>query len=225
MESLFKKYCSPEWQEFIDFHKTLLTYDKNSIIFNEGDQTKGLYIITKGKVKIITNEIDGKDRLIRLAADGDILGHRGFGGNWTYPISAITLEETTVTFLPLKTFNAVAKSNNEFLYQLMMFFAEELRSSEEKIKQLPVRERVAKAIYNNYEAFGVDKKEPEKLSFTLSRKDLASKAGTSYESTIRVITNLCKEGIIHTKGKSINLIDIEALRKTASPSPIPETTK
>ena len=112
-------------------------------------------------------------------------------------------------------FNIVAKSNIEFTYQLMMFFAEELRRSEEKILQVPVKNRVARAILTNYTVFGADKKDATKLSYTISRKDYASKAGTTYETVIRVLSDLNKEKIIALDGKSIIILDLTELKKLA----------
>ena len=94
MDSFLKQYCSPEWQEFINFHKVQRVIAANSYVFKEGEQTEGLFVINKGKVKVVAKDTDGKESLIRLAADGDLLGHRGFGGDWTYPISAITYEKS-----------------------------------------------------------------------------------------------------------------------------------
>ncbi|MCO6499244.1 MAG: Crp/Fnr family transcriptional regulator [Vicingus serpentipes] len=211
MDSFLKKYCSPEWQSYIDIYKKQKQVKAKAYVFKEGETTEGLYIINKGKVKVVTKDDEGKETLIRLATDGDILGHRGFGGNWTYPISAIALENTALTFVPLNAFNVLAKSNAEFTYHLMMFFAEELRKSEEKMKQLPVKVRVARAIVMNYKCFGFDENEKNKLSFTLSRTDYASKAGTTYETVIRVLADLNKSGIIQIKGKSIYILDLEQL--------------
>jgi len=202
MDSFLKRYCSSEWQEFVNFHIKQVVVEANNYVFREGEKTEGLYIVVSGKVKVLTKDVDEKDTLIRLAAGGDILGHRGFGGNWTYPISAITYEKTEMSFIPLNIFKVVAKANAEFTYQLMMFFAEELRRSEEKILNIPVKNRVSNAILMNYKVFGSDTKDPSKISYTLSRKDFASKARTTYETVIRVITLLNNEGIIKSEGKS-----------------------
>jgi CRP/FNR family transcriptional regulator len=216
MDSFLKQYCSAEWREFINFHKVQKVVDANSYVFKENERTEGLYIINKGKVKVVSKDLDGKETLIRLAADGDILGHRGFGGNWTYPISAITYEKSEITFIPLNVFNVVAKSNIEFTYHLMMFFAEELRKSEEKIMQVPVKNRVARAILTNYKVFGAEKNDSTKLSYTISRKDYASKAGTTYETVIRVLSDLNKEKIIAVEGKSIRILNLDLLNKLAN---------
>lgn len=215
MGSFLKQYCTPEWQQFVDFHKTTLVFDANALIFSEGDDVKGLYIVKEGKVKVFSKEFDGKEKIIRLAADGEIIGHRGFGGNWTYPVSAKTYVKTSVTFIPINVFNTLAKANNEFTYQLMMFFAEELRLSEERNSSIPVKNRIAKAILLNYKAFGTDAKDPLKLSYTISRKDYASKANTTYETVIRVLSELNKDKIIELQGKSIKILNLNELNVLA----------
>lgn len=216
MESFLKQYCSREWQEFVDFHKEIIEVEADTCIFREGDKTEGLYIINKGKVKVMMNAMDKSERLVRLAADGAILGHRGFGGNWTYSVSARTFEKTTLTFIPINIFNIIAKSNIDFTYNLMMFFAEELRRSEEKITMVPVKNRIAQAILLNYSVFGPDKEDEAKISLTLSRKDFASKVGTTYETVVRVLSDLNKSGLIQTVGKSIRILDFEELKTLAN---------
>lgn len=217
MKFLIDKYCSKEWKEFINFHKETRRYDKGSYIFEAGQETKGLFLIESGKVKITYQQYDGSQRLIRLANDGDILGHRGFGGNWQYPISALALDATEISFISVEIFDTVAKSNALFSYHLMMFFAEELRKSEAKIKHYPVKNLVARALLDNYRAFGFENENSQKLAYTLSRKDIASKAGTTYETVVRSLATFNKAGIIKIDGKAIHILDMKALHKLARP--------
>jgi CRP/FNR family transcriptional regulator len=175
-----------------------------------------LYIISEGKAKVYSTNPDKKETIIRLAADGHIIGHRGFGGDWIYPVSAKTYQKTTVIFIPLTIFNAVAKANVEFTYQLMMFFAEELKQSERKSELIPVKNRIAKAILMNYAVFGADQKDSTKISYTISRKDFASKTNTTYETVIRVLSDFNKENIIHLQSKSIRILDFDKLKKLSN---------
>lgn len=210
MDSFLKQYCSPEWQEFVEFHKLTIEFDAGTLIFKEGDPVKGLFIVNTGKVKVYNKETDEKENIIRLAADGEVVGHRGFGGNWIYPVSAKTYEKTITTFIPLTIFNIVAKANAEFTYQLMMFFANELRVSELNIN-IPVKNRIAKAILTNYHTFGADPRDNAKISLTIPRKDYANMVSTTYETVIRVLSELNKEKIIELKGKSIRILDFDKL--------------
>lgn len=218
MKGFIEESCTEEWKEFINSRKKTLKFSKKEAIFKAGEKTQGLFFIDAGKVKVTYKQYDGTDRLIRLATQGDILGHRGFGGSWTYPISAYALEETTISFMSIDTFNLIAKINPIFTFRLMMFFAEELRKSEAKIKHYPVKILVARAIFDNYKVFGFEEKmNSTKLSYTLSRKDLASKAGTTYETVIRSLADFAKNGIIKLDGKSIHILDLEKLKALARP--------
>lgn len=110
-------------------------------------------------------------------------------------------------FIPLKIFNAAIRSNPDFAYFMMMFFAEELRESERLATQLPIRNVIASVLYNNLQVFGLSKGSKTKLSQTLSRKDLASQAGTRYETLVRTLADLNNEGIIKIDGKSIHILN------------------
>ena len=202
MNSIIEKYCSEDWREFIKFHSEIESYDKNDSIFTIGEETKGIYFVEKGKVKIQTKTPSGKIRIVRLAAEDDVIGHRGFGGTWKYTISAIALEPTTVIFIPTKIFNQAVKANPEFGFYMMMFFAEELRDSESLANQCPVVNLVAQVIAKNLKAFGY-KTGSKALSYSLSRKDIASMVGTTYESVVRSLAELQKNGVILIDGKSI----------------------
>ncbi len=214
MKKLLGPDPAPEWVEFLKFHTQTVHVRANGMIINEGDAVEGLYSITQGKAKVMQK--DGEDeRLVKLAGPEDILGHRGFGGDWRYPISAIALVPTELEFLPLGAFQTIAKINTTFVYNLMMFFAEELRISEEKKLQLTVLHRIAKSIWMNYATFGLEEGS-DLLSYTISRKDFATHAGTTYESVIRTLADLAKRGVIQLKGKRIEILDLEALRTLAS---------
>jgi CRP-like cAMP-binding protein len=213
MNKLIEKYCSPESLKFVSEYSIVESYKSGESIFNIGEDTKGIHIINSGKVKVIARTDSKTHRLIRLASKDDIIGHRGFGGEWKYTISAIALTDVEVLFIPLDCFNQVVKMNPEFGYFMMMFFAQELRESENLASKLPVKSIIASVILNNYEVFGFEKGSKTKLSYTLSRTDIASKAGTRYETVIRTIAELVELGILKNVGKQIHILDLARLKK------------
>lgn len=213
MNAVLEQYCSPEWHDLIALHAEILNYTPGEYIFNVGEKTTGLYFVNEGKVKVLTSGINNTQRIIRLASNNDILGHRGFGGNWTYSIAAIALTETEVTFIPLGLLNKLIKGNPELGYYMMMFFAEELRETERFTKQMPVKNKIASVLYQSYKVFGFEDGSKNKLAFTLSRKDIASKAGTTYESVVRTLTELNNEKIIRSDGKNIHILKLNSLKE------------
>jgi|JI10StandDraft_1071094.scaffolds.fasta_scaffold492510_2 CRP-like cAMP-binding protein len=214
MKAFLQGDSSKEWREFLEFHEQVIEFQANDPIWVQGDAVAGLHSIIVGKVKVVVEDA-GEVHLVRLAGNGDILGHRGLGGNWIYPVSAIALVPTTVCFLPLHAFEVVVKTNAMLSYGMMMFLAEELRVSEENQRSLPVLNRVSRTLLMNYHAFGFAD-DGNVLSFTISRKDIASHASTTYESAIRALADLSKHKVIDLVGKSIAILDLPRLVQLAS---------
>jgi CRP-like cAMP-binding protein len=216
MKSIFKECCSPEWLDFIKHFSQQFHFPAKALIFKQGDEAIGVYFVNQGKVKISTSLDSKNEKLIRLAADGDIFGHRGLYGDWTYPITAQALVPTTVTLVPKEILVQALKANQELTYQLMIFFAEELRLSETRDMLLPARNKVAAAILMNYEAFGLESEVSKKLSHTISRQDIANHAGLTYETVIRELGQLNEMGVIKISGKSLHVLQPERLKEIAA---------
>jgi len=209
------RHCSAEWKPLITFYKTSTDYPAGATIFSEGDTVKGIYQIYSGKIKVVTSINGDKERIVRLATTGQILGHRGLGGDMIYPVSAITLEPSQVTFIPIDIFYKAVKANANLAFQMMIFYADEFKMTEKRMKMMAsmsAKEKVAVSIMTIIKAFGFDPNNPQMLDFTPSRKDIASIAGTTYETVIRVLHSLEKSKIIVQEGKSIRVLNLEYLQ-------------
>lgn len=206
------KQSLKEWIPAIDANRKTIRFKKGETIFKEGDKVKGIYFIYKGIVKVHKQWGDEKELIVRIAKDGDIVGHRGLGSNTYYPISGTALETTTVCFIDLDFFQSTLKVNQSFLYQLMLFFADELQESERKMRNLahmPVKGRVSQALLTLQAKFGIT--DEGFIDLSLSRQDLASFVGATYETVFRNINELIEETIIETSGKNIKIINEEKL--------------
>jgi CRP-like cAMP-binding protein len=181
------------------------------MIFREGDPVKGIYFVISGNVKVHKKWGRDKEVILRFASDGAILGHRGLDTK-IYPISATVLEDAMLCYFDLDFFEASLKVNSEFTYQLMMFFVKDLQESENKMRNLahmPVKGRVAQALIYLEKQFGL--KDDEFINIRLSRQDLASFIGTTYETVFRVINELLSEKTVAVHDKYIKIIDNEKL--------------
>ena len=207
------KLCLKDWLPAIDANRKSFYFKKGEVIFNEDEEVKGMYFIYSGKVKVHKKWDNGKELIVRLAQDGDIVGHRGLGTDNIYPVSATCLMETEVCFIDLDFFNSTLKVNHDFTYELMMFFASELKESEKRMRNLahmPVKGRVANALLSLQTKFGTS---PQGyIDIHLSRQDLASYIGTTYETVFRVMNELVEENAISVDGKNI-FIESEKILK------------
>ncbi|WP_343694847.1 Crp/Fnr family transcriptional regulator [Flavobacterium sp.] len=178
----------------------------------EGAPLQGLYFICKGKAKTVKTGINGREQIVRLTTNGDIIGFRGFATNKKYLIGAYALEDTLLCNFSNETMLEILQHIPEFTYALMLFYAEELNKSENNIRKIAhmnVRERVIDLLLYIHRKFGQIN---GLIDIDLSRKEIADFAGTTEEQAIRVISSLKKEALIQTVGKRIGILKVSALR-------------
>lgn len=212
-----KKYCSEESIELIDQNKESSIYRRDQHIAYEGSIVLGLYFIREGKVKILSSGLQGKSQLVRLTKTGDIIGHRGYGGE-KYPISAIAIIESSICFINNDTIFTVFMKEPNLTFALMMYYSKELRKSEAKIKnqaQMNVREKVADALLCSDNVFNESKSYPSDVQ--LNRKDLADLAGINTEQLSRVLSEFRKEEVISVLKNKILLNNSSYLKEIISP--------
>jgi CRP/FNR family transcriptional regulator len=208
------RLCLKEWLPAIDANRESYHFKKGELLFREGDKVNGIYFIYSGKVKVHKHWGEEKELIVRIARQGDIVGHRGLGKDIYYPVSGTALEPVNACFIDLDFFTSTLKINHDFIFELLLFFAGELKESEKNMRNLahmPVKGRVAQAILNLQNKFGVN--EEGMIDLTLSRQDLASFAGTTYETVFRIINELTNDGIIRLEGKDIAIVEIEKLKE------------
>ena len=206
------RLCLKEWLPAIDANRKNFEVKKGEVIFKEGDPVEGIYFVYSGTVKVHKKWGDDKELIVRFAKKGDIAGHRGLGKEMFYPVSGTALEPSVVCFIGLDFFLSSLKINSEFLFQLMMFFAEELKVPERNMRNLAhmqVKGRVAIALLALKDKFGVT--ENGFINITLSRQDLASYAGTTYETVFRIINEFIEDNIVSVTGKDISILYADKL--------------
>lgn len=208
------RFCLPDWKPVIDLYKKNIRLKRGQQVFREGEQVKGIFFVYSGKVKVHKKWDDEKELIVRFAQKGDILGHLGIGGSGYYPVSATVIEEAVLCYIELSFFETTMNVNNNFVIQLMRFFAAELQESERRMRNLAhmsVKGRVAQALLSLQDQFGKNKE--GFIAIELSRQDLASYTGSSYESLFRTINELLTENVIVTSGKTIAIKNEDTFRE------------
>jgi CRP-like cAMP-binding protein len=202
------QHCLKEWHPAISANKKNYKVKKGEVIFNEGDEVKGVYFVYEGIVKVHKKWGSEKELIIRFAKKGAIFGHRGLNDNNIYPVSATALEDGIICFMEMEFFESTLKVNTGLTYSLMMFFASDLQESERRMRNLAhmsVKGRIAQSLISLQEQFGT--KPDKSMTIELSRQDLASYAGATYETVFRIFNELLKEDIIAVTGKKISILD------------------
>lgn len=211
---------NPEEVTQLEKEKSHLVFNYGELIFKEGQFPSGMYIVTKGKVKVSKFGFEGREQIMRFAKEGDILGYRAMVSEEQYSCSALAVTETQLCFVSRKFINQAVRNNPDLGFNFMKLFARDLKIAEEKSLQLAqktVRERVAESILILAEVYGLEK-DNSTLKIILKRDEIASIAGTVRETATRFLSEFCDDNIIIMDGKKIKILDINRLSKKANSS-------
>lgn len=183
----------------------------------EGAPVNGLFFIISGKAKVLKTGIFGKEQILRFVGEGEMIGYRGFGTHDTYGIGAVALEDSLLCHFSNTLLEELFLQVPKLTYAFMLFYAQELNRSENKVKalaQMTVREKVIDTLLYMHRKFGVNQKGYLKLK--LSRREIADFAGTTDEQVIRILSALKKESKLRMMGKQIAIVDVSILKKEIS---------
>jgi CRP/FNR family transcriptional regulator len=203
--------------DFLNYEKSIVQLHKGQILFLQDTKPHGLYCVKKGKVKIFRRGSEGKEQIVRLAHDADVVGYRALISDENYQCGAAALEETTLCYVPKPALVKLMDRNVSIYKKMISVLADDLKSAELRISDLaqkPVRERVAETLIMIKEKYGLES-DGVTLNVVLTREEMANLVGTATESLIRILSDFKKEGFIEVENKRIKIIDFDHLYATA----------
>ncbi len=201
----------------LQLHKGCNFHRSGQVLFYEGDYPSGLYCLNQGKVKLTKVGEAGREQIVRLAREGDVVGYRALVSGTPYELTATVLEDASICFIPRQTFQLLLKENPALTAGIMRQLTQDLARAEQKqvsLAQKQVRERLAETLLMLKEFYGTED-DGHTLRSRLTREEIASYIGTVSETVIRVLSELAREGTIVLEGKKISIVNLRALREAA----------
>ena len=107
------------------------TYDKNDIIFCEGEPGKELFIVQAGRVKIF-KYVGGHEVVLNVMKDGDIFGEMALIDNKPRFASAVSQELTNVITISKANFANITETNPQLMARVISLLSERVWTSYKK---------------------------------------------------------------------------------------------
>lgn len=211
-----KLHCTVPSKKQLSQAKTTMYIKSGQQVLFEGSSVHGIYFIYDGAFKVFKAGPKNDERILRIAKTGEILGHRGLGEELFYPISATSISDAVLCYLPKEIFFETLKSNAELGFHLSMFYVNELRHAEHKLFNFTiydVNQRIAYALYELAQSHGKAKSGKVIIHLPITRTMLASYAATTYESIIRCLSSLSRKKVVSFENDDIVIHDMDALKK------------
>ncbi len=195
-----------------------LSFKRGQVIFTEGDPGDKLYVVAAGKIKLSRTSHDGRENLLAVLGPGEIIGEISFFDPGPRTASAITVSETEVLSLAHAHLGGFLEANAGASVAMLGALAHRLRRTNDSVADLvftDVPGRVAKALLDLAERFGVEDGNGMLVQHELTQEELAQLVGASRETVNKALADFASRGWLRLEARAVRLLEVDRLRKRA----------
>ena len=174
-------------------------YAKGETIFRAGEPAEAVCIVKEGRVHLMKFLESGQVSTTCVMASGETFCCLPALDRKPYPVDAIAATDSVVVRIPTSVFHELLEKNPACLQDSLCLFCDRLRQVEHKGCMIydSVERRLAQALLALSKKFGA--------TIPLTKHELAELANTTVETTIRVLSQLKKQGIVKSSRGSTTI--------------------
>src|SRR5579862_762049 len=116
--------------------KSTAVYPKGAMLFIEGQQPRGVFVLCAGKVKLSTSSREGKTIITKISDSGDILGLNAVISSRPYEVTAEMMEPGQANFIPRDSFLLMLKDSPEVAVKVAQQLSRNYYTAYEEIRTL-----------------------------------------------------------------------------------------
>lgn len=193
-------------EPIVDQSKTL-DLQRGDVLFQSGDDSSDLYIVTRGRIAIGNRSFDGRESLVALMESGDLFGEMPLFSNDGRSAEARALEESAVVVIPYQPVKDLYDENPSLLWRVVEMLVSRLKSTDIALADtmfLDVTGRTAKRLL---EMAG----ESDEFQLPITQEELAGMIGASRERVNKSISSFIKLGWLSQSGEKYIILDRKQL--------------
>lgn len=183
---------------------------KGDFLFRQGDAFASVYAVRSGSLKTFSVTDCGQEQITGFHLPSEFVGLSGMDTE-LYPVSAITLETTSICEIPFDRLDELSASLPQLRRQLMRIMSREIRDDQQMMMLLSKKtadERIATFLVNLSARFRARGYSPQQFRLAMSRNEIGNYLGLAVETVSRVFTRFQQNGLLAAEGKEINLINL-----------------
>ena len=207
---LYQILCPPKVKGFTNKHSVKLKDEE--VIYSQNQIDNNVYLVSNGKVKIVTYDSSGKEIIKQILIKGELFGEKiVLNQNKRDEFAIACKDNTQVCSMNIQQMKGVMRNNERFETEVFKIIGFKLKKVERRLELLvgkDVESRIASFIYDSYIEKG-----NRKIVNNLSHLDISKLLATSRESVTKTFNKLKHENIIDYTRKEILILNPERLKE------------
>lgn len=207
---------SPAAQAKLDAISFPATYGKGEILFAEDQRPRGIFVISKGRVKLSAAASDGKSLIIRMADIGEIVGLPATISGKRYELTAEAFQPVEASFIPRKQFREIVRTHGDLGLRVAEILTDIYHAAYLEVRYLGLsgsaEGKLARFLLDFTESQNHDHGRAQANS-TPTHEDIAEQVGTSRETVTRLLAEFRRKRLVAVHGSRVLVANKEGLRK------------
>jgi CRP/FNR family transcriptional regulator, cyclic AMP receptor protein len=195
-------------------------YPKGSLLFVEGEEPRGVFILCSGRAKLTTSSTEGKTLIVKIAEPGEVLGASATILGKSYEVSAETIEPSQLNFIKRDDFLKFLTGHAEACMHTAQQLSEKYHSAQREIRSLGLSqttsEKLARLLLDWCDKSGEETTKGIRLKVLLTHEEMAQMIGTTRETVTRLLSDFKRKKILDVKGSSFFVLSRAQLEHMVS---------
>jgi CRP-like cAMP-binding protein len=182
--------------------KTILKFEKNQHVFEQGDVADSVFYLQKGRVKLTVVSEQAKEAVVAILEPGQFFGEGCLNGHPLRIATTTAMEESVITSITKEAMIATLRTEPKFSELFMAYLlTRNSRIEEDLIDQLfnSSEKRLARLLLL-LAHFGEEGR-PQSILLNISQETLAEMIGTTRSRVSAFMNKFRKLGLISYNGK------------------------
>jgi CRP/FNR family transcriptional regulator, cyclic AMP receptor protein len=195
--------------------RSTAVYPKSAMLFIEGQQPRGIFVLCAGKAKLSTSSTEGKTIITKISEAGDVLGLNATISNRPYEVTAEMIEPGQANFITRDALLHFLREHGEVAVRVAEQLSRNYYTAYEEIRTLGLTsspsEKFARLLLGWCNKGGNG--EPVQVKMTLTHVEIAEMIGTTRETVSRLFSDFKKRQLLQLKGATLVIRNKAALEK------------
>src|SRR6202161_4391997 len=214
-EHLFCNLSLPAVQRLNEIKSTAM-YPKSTMLFIEGQQPRGVFVLCAGKAKLSTSSSEGKTIITKISEAGDVLGLNATISNRPYEVTAEMMEPGQSNFIAPDALLQFLREYGEVALRVAEQLSRNYYSAYEEIRTLGLSsspsEKFAKLLLS-WSTKTLQNDGSAQVKLTLTHEEIAEIIGTTRETVSRLFSEFKKKQLLQLKGSTLVIRNRVALER------------
>ena len=189
---------------------------KGEVLFRKGSEGTALYIVKKGRIKIVLPSKVGDEVILAIFSEGDFFGEMSLLDEMPRSADAVALEFSELIVLDRADFIRFLKNNEHAIQAILRSLSMRLRKTDDLLEDtcfLNISARFSKKLVELAEAYGQRDEGSTLIDLDLKQRDLASMIGATRESVNKELRMLREKGLVSIVDNKIRIHNLDLLKR------------